>query len=233
MYLGCEEICRRKVGIRMTKATKAKTGAQKLRDKRSRAGRPRKSGERYPSGDIKRPTFEMKRLVDDSHARPNTTAERDARIRSVVSAAWETVDPDRYGGKHLAGINCVYFINQVGTRIYKIGFSQDLKKRMVALTTGASMELNPVAWVSVSDASLLRDMEAAAHYTAGLLGEHLRGEWFKIEPAYISAIVTTLKYEFRGKIIGVAIDDFHDIHAPRQLVRDQDQARLSADGISA
>jgi len=165
---------------------------------RQSAGRPRKSGDRFPSGDIKPANRLDKEDV------------RSAMIDRVIKASESEMFPQEYCGRHLAGINCVYFINQVNTRLYKIGYTRDLKARMKQLSTGASMQLNPVAWVCVRDASMLMRVEAMAHKQAHLLGEHMRGEWFKIEPCYIYAIVEGLR-GLGDQFLGYAIDEFHGV----------------------
>lgn len=139
-------------------------------------------------------------------------------IERVMLESEKKMFPREYCGKHLAGVNCVYFINQVNTRLYKIGYTKDLKARLRNLSCGSSMHLNPVAWVCIRDPSRLPEAEAMAHKQARLLGEHMRGEWFKLEPAYISAIVTGLM-GMRDQVIGVALDEYHEVHSVIEFAR--------------
>lgn len=146
-------------------------------------GRPRKEGERFPSGDL--------RLGRDS-GHPATT------MRRAIQAAGQSL----YGDDN----TCVYVLEAEGTHTVKVGTSKDPYFRWKTMQTGSHNNL-VLYWVGRVPPEMGRKVEQAAHEILKAQKRHQRGEWFNCSAAYARGVVLTA-----GNNLGVSVKDDMSYH---------------------
>lgn len=78
----------------------------------------------------------------------------------------------------------VYFIRQVGTDLVKVGFSDDIKRRLRELQAATAHELE-------LDAAIIgtKAIEVEIHRRLKRKGMHVRGEWFRLDEDQVKWII--------------------------------------------
>lgn len=100
---------------------------------------------------------------------------------------------------------CVYMLYNPLTKLYKIGISDDFKRRFESLQCQSGMELKPILYLELQDG-----YDEPANHIEGFLhkyykNKHEIGEWYHLEDNDVSEI-TELFYQIYGECVLVNDD---------------------------
>lgn len=91
-------------------------------------------------------------------------------------------------------VGYVYIIGNVGNRLYKIGISNDVSKRLRALQTGSPYALTVIEACQCEDP---RSVERKLHGICSSF--RLQGEWFQMNQNFLSIAVRSIRQRRIGR----------------------------------